>query len=139
MAERFNIEDVKEALYTMMSELVDEVFTTDRPTVKESTRTWAIVSLPYGINASSQITDYAFARIQLFYKDRENGIENNNLCKEIRLSILQAIRTQLSEGGRYSHMMTCNEEPRVLYFKSDNMSYHAIAIQFKLIISFINN
>ena len=139
MAERFNIEDVKEALYTMMSELVDEVFTTDRPTVKKGTETWAIVSLPYGINASSQITDYAFARIQLFYKDRENGIENNNLSKEIRLSTLNAIRTQLSEGGRYGHLMTCNEEPRVLYFKSDNMGYHAIAIQFKLTISFINN
>lgn len=139
MAERFNIEDVKEALYEMMTGIVDEVHTNDRPTVKETTDTWAIVSLPYGINASSSITDYAFARIQLFYKNRENGIENNNLCKEIRLGTLAAIRRDLSEGGRYSNLMTCNDEPRVLYFKSDHMGYHAIAIQFKVIIKFLNN
>lgn len=139
MAERFNIEDVKEALYTMMTDIVDEVYTNDRPEVKDTTQTWAIVSLPYGINAESSILDNAMARITLFYKNRERGIENNNLCKQIRLATLNAIRTQLVEGGRYGHLMTCNMEPRVFSFKSDYMGYHSIAIQFRLIIRFINN
>lgn len=139
MAERFNFEDVEEALMSMMSDIVDEVYADDRPVVKDTTQTWAVVSTPYGINAESSITDNAMARITLFYKNRERGIANKTLCKQIRLATLNAIRTQLVEGGRYGHLMTCNMEPRVFSFKSDHMGYHSIAIQFRLIIRFINN
>jgi hypothetical protein len=123
----------------MMLSVVPEVYTTDRPTTKPSSEQWAIVSLPYGINAETQIHNYAVARIQLFYKDRSNGIENVISGEELVEKTIAALNSELVEGGRYCSLMTCNEEPRVLYFKSDYMGYHAIAVQFKLIISFINN
>lgn len=123
----------------MMLDVVPEVYTTDRPTVKDTSEQWAIVSLPYGINAESSIHNYAHARIQLFYKDRDNGIENVGSGEELVDKALAAMNEQLVEGGRYGDFITCNKEPRIIYFKSDYMGYHAIAIQFELIISFINN
>lgn len=123
----------------MMLDVVPEVYTTDRPTVKDTSEQWAIVSLPYGINAESSIHNYAHARIQLFYKDRDNGIENVVSGEELVDKALAAMNEQLVEGGRYGDFITCNKEPRIIYFKSDYMGYHAIAIQFELIISFINN
>jgi hypothetical protein len=139
MANRYKRKEILEALYTMMLDVVPEVYTTDRPAVKDSSSQWAIVSLPYGINAESSVHNYAFARIQLFYKDRENGIENVASGEELVDKTLEAMGEQLVEGGRYGDFMTCNKEPRVIYFKSDHMGYHAIAIQFELIISFLNN
>lgn len=138
MANRFRRKDVLEALYNMMLPIVGEVYTTDRPDTKPSTQNWCVVSLPYGINAESSIHNYAHARIQLFYKDRANGIENVNVGEELVEQTLSAMKEQLVAGGRYGSWITCNEEPRVLYFKSDYMGYHAIAIQFKVIFSFIN-
>lgn len=139
MANRFKRKAILEALFTMMSDIVEEVYTTERPNVKDTTRTWAVVGLPYGINAKTSITNDAFARIQLFYKDREKGIENVDLGEELVDKTIEAMKRDLVAGGRYESLMTCNEEPRVLYFKSDNMGYHAIAFQFKVIIRFINN
>ena len=139
MANRFKRKAILEALFTMMSDIVEEVYTTERPNVKDTTRTWAVVSLPYGINAKTSITNDAFARIQLFYKDREKGIENVDLGEELVGKTIEAMKRDLVAGGRYESLMTCNDEPRVLYFKSDNMGYHAIVIQFKVIVSFINN
>lgn len=139
MANRYKRKEILEALYTMMLDVVPEVYTTDRPTVKDTSEQWAIVSLPYGINAESSIHNYAHARIQLFYKDRDNGIENVVSGEELVDKALAAMNEQLVEGGRYGDFITCNKEPRIIYFKSDYMGYHAIAIQFELIISFINN
>ena len=139
MANRFKRKAILEALLTMMSDIVEEVYTTERPNVKDTTRTWAVVGLPYGINAKTSITNDAFARIQLFYKDREKGIENVDLGEELVDKTIEAMKRDLVAGGRYESLMTCYEEPRVLYFKSDNMGYHAIVIQFKVIIRFINN
>lgn len=139
MANRYKRKDILEGLFAMMSDIVDEVYTTNRPDVKTSTDTWAAILLPYGINAGSSIHNAAFVRIQLFYKDRKNGIENVDSGEDIADQTINAIKTQLVEGGTYGHLMTCNEEPRVLYFKSDHMGYHVISIQFRVIISFINN
>lgn len=139
MANRFKRKEVLNALFTMMSDIVEEVYTTERPNVKDTTQNWAVVSLPYGINAETSTLNYAFARIQLFYKDREKGIENVDTGEELVDKTINAMKRDLVAGGRYESLMTCNDEPRVLYFKSDNMGYHAIVIQFKVIISFINN
>lgn len=139
MANRYKRKEILEALYTMMLDIVPEVYTTDRPVVKDTSEQWAVVGLPYGINAESSIHNYAHARIQLFYKDNNNGIENVNSGEELVDKTIAAINEQLVEGGRYGDFITCNKEPRVVYFKSDHMGYHAIAIQFELIISFINN
>ena len=139
MANRFKRKEVLEALLKLMSNVVQEVYTTVRPTVKETSKNWAVVSLPYGINASTSTLNYAHARIQLFYKDRENGIENVNAGEELIDKTIEAMDRDLSVGGRFAHLMTCNDQPRVLYFKSDHMGYHSVVIQFKLIISFINN
>lgn len=139
MANRFKRKEILKAFFDMMSDIVEEVHTTDRPTVKDSTKSWAVVSLPYGINAKTSINNDANARIQLFYKDRENGIENVDAGEELVDKTLNAMKRDLVAGGRYESLMTCNDEPRVIYFKSDHMGYHAIVIQFKVIISFINN
>lgn len=139
MANRFKRKEILKALFDMMSDIVEEVHTTDRPTVKDSTKSWAVVSLPYGINAETSITNYANARIQMFYKDRENGIENVDAGEELVDKTINAMKRDLVAGGRFESLMTCNDEPRVIYFKSDHMGYHAIVIQFKVIISFINN
>ena len=139
MANRYRRKDILEALYTMMSEIVGEVYTTNRPTEKAPTQDWAVVKLPYGINADSSIHNTAYAQIQLFYKDRQNGIENVNRGEELIDATVNTIKRDLVAGGRYESLMTCNEEPRPMYFKSDYMGYHAIVIHFKLIISFINN
>ena len=65
MANRFKRKEVLNALFTMMSDIVEEVYTTERPNVKDTTQNWAVVSLPYGINAETSTLNYAFARIQL--------------------------------------------------------------------------
>jgi hypothetical protein len=139
MANRYKRKEILEALFTMMQGVVDEVYTTNRPTTKDPTQDWAVVKLPYGINAESSITNNAYAQIQLFYKDRQNGIESVNGGEVLIDDTIAAIKEQLVEGGTYGHLMTCNEEPRLMSFKSDFMGYHAVVIQFKLIISFINN
>lgn len=139
MANRYKRKDILEALYTMMSEVVSEVYTTNRPTEKAPTQDWAVVKLPYGINAETSITNTAYAQIQLFYKDRQNGIEHVDNSEELIDKTIEVIKRDLVAGGRYGHLMTCNEEPRLMYFKSDYMGYHAVVIHFPLIISFINN
>lgn len=138
MANRYKRKEILQALFTMMQGVVGEVYTTNRPTTKDPTQDWAVVKLPYGINAESSITNNAYAQIQLFYKDRQNGIENVNGGEVLIDNTIAAIKEQLVAGGTYGHFMTCNEEPRVMYFKSDFMGYHAVVIQFQLIISFIN-
>ena len=61
--------------------------------------------------------------------------ENLTEEQEVVVKKRNALCLKLDAQGQ----LTCNDEPRVLYFKSDNMGYHAIVIQFKVIISFINN
>lgn len=139
MANRYKRKEILDALYQMMLDVTPEVYTTDRPTVKDSSLQWSIVGLPYGINAESSIHNNAMVRIQLFYKDRSNGVEHVDSGEELIEKTISVIKRDLVEGGRFSNFITCNEEPRVIYFKSDNMGYHAIAIQFRIIISFINN
>lgn len=134
MSNRYRHMEVLSALCSMLHSVCEEVYTTNRPTVKDSTEKFVVVRLPQGISPESDLHNTAYVQLQLFYKDRANGIEHVNRGEEMVESSINSIKTYLVQGGLYGGMMRCNEEPVLLPSSSDGMGYHSVIIQFKIVI-----
>lgn len=134
MANRYKRSDVLRALCNMMQGVGEEVYTSNRPTVKDTTEKFVVVRLPQGISPESDLHNTAYVQLHLYYKDRVNGIEHVERGEEMTEDAISSIKRDLVKGGAYGDWLRCNEEPVQLEAKSDSMGYHVCVIQFKIVI-----
>lgn len=127
MVNRYKREAVLTELYTMMTGVCKDVYTSSRPTVKDTTDKFVVIRLPQGIRPVSDIHNTAYVQLHLYAKDRANGVEHVQRIEELVDGVLALIPFD-------TELMSCNETPVQLESKSDGLGYHSVVIQFRITI-----
>lgn len=127
MANRYKRKDVLSALRAMIVPICADVHTSNRETVKTTSKQFVIIKLPQGIEPYADTHNVCYVQFHLFVKDISNGVESIERMENLidSVSALFPFNTDL---------MSCNEKPLLLASKSDGMGYHSSVMQFKIII-----
>lgn len=131
MANRYNRQSVLTELRNMVLTVCDEVYFTNRETVKTASNHFVIVKLPQGIDPTSDTHNTAYAQFHLFAKDVSNGVEGVARME----SLVDGISGLFPFNNGH---ISCNDTPLMLESKSDGMGYHSIIMQFKIVIKYNN-
>lgn len=110
----------------MAKSVCDHVFVSTRPQSKPSYTDFLVVRVG-NIEPYAQTHNIATAQINCFSKDRDGGVEAVDRIE----SLIDGVTSLLPFDNE---RMSCNENPVILPSVSDGMGYHAVIIQFKLII-----
>ena len=127
MANRYKRKDVLDALRKMVLPICSEVHTSNRETVKTTSKQFVIIKLPQGIEPYADTHNTAYVQFQLFAKDVANGVESVERMESLidGISGLFPFNTSL---------ISCNETPFLTDSKTDGMGYHSSVMQFKIVI-----
>lgn len=126
MANIYNRQNVLETLVEMAKSVCDEVYVSTRPQSKKTGTDFIVVRLNT-INPYADTHNIAIAQINCFTKDRDGGVEAADRLE----SMIDGVTSMIPFDNS---VMSCNENPSILPSVSDGMGYHAVIIQFKIII-----
>ena len=126
MANRYNRKEVLMMLTDMAKSVCDNVFVSTRPQSKQPYNEFLVVRVG-NIDPYAQTHNIATVQINCFAKDRDGGVEAADRIE----TLIDGVTSLLPFDNE---RMSCNENPIILPSVSDGMGYHAVIIQFKLII-----
>lgn len=126
MANRYNRQEVLMMLTDMAKSVCDNVFVSTRPQSKQPYNEFLVVRVG-NIDPYAQTHNIATVQINCFAKDRDGGVEAADRIE----TLIDGVTSLLPFDNE---RMSCNENPIILPSVSDGMGYHAVIIQFKLII-----
>lgn len=113
-------------LTDMAKSVCDNVFVSTRPQSKQPYNEFLVVRVG-NIDPYAQTHNIATVQINCFAKDRDGGVEAADRIE----TLIDGVTSLLPFDNE---RMSCNENPIILPSVSDGMGYHAVIIQFKLII-----
>jgi len=126
MANRYNRQEVLQMLVDKAKSVCENVFVSTRPQSKPSYTDFLVVRVG-NINPYAQTHNIATVQINCFSKDRDGGVEAVDRIE----TLIDGVTSLLPFDNE---LASCNENPIILPSVSDGMGYHAVIIQFKLII-----
>lgn len=126
MANRYRRKEVLEALCAKAATVCDNVFT-KRPIATEQMDRFIVVTLPQGITPYADTHNTAYVQMSCFVRDRMGGVERVDVEEEMIEGITSLIPFN-------DYLMSCNNAPLVLDTKGDGLGFHAVIIQFKVVI-----
>ena len=116
-------------LRTMVLTKCNEVYMTNRETVKATTDKFVIIKLPQGIDPYADTHNIAYVQFLLFAKDVNNGVES--------IDRLEKLIDGISDLFPFNNgHISCNDTPIQLPSTSDGMGYHSVIMQFKIVIKY---
>lgn len=127
MANRYKRKEVLQELYAKAQTVCNKVFLTSRPTATDKMDKFIVVRLPQGIDPYADTHNIAYAQMVCFVRDRQGGIENENVMEEM----IDGVSSLFPFNDA---LMSCNNTPIVLSSVSDGMGFHSTIIQFKIVI-----
>jgi hypothetical protein len=127
MANRYKRKEVLQELYNKAKTVCDKVYTSSRPSATDKMNKFIVVRLPQGIDPYADTHNIAYAQMNCFVRDRQGGVENNDLLEELIDGVVNLLPFD-------DALMSCNDKPVILDTKSDGMGFHSTIIQFKLVI-----
>ena len=129
MANRYNRQAVLTALRNKVLTVCNEVYTSNRETVKTSSNQFVVIRLPQGIDPYADTHNMAYVQFQLFAKDVSNGVEGVARME----TLVDGISTLFPFNDGF---ISCNDTPIMLASQSDGMGYHSIIMQFQIVIKY---
>lgn len=126
MANRYKRQEVLMMLTDMAKSVCENVFVSTRPQSKQPYNEFLVVRVG-NIDPYAQTHNIATVQINCFAKDRDGGVEAADRIE----TLIDGVTSLLPFDNE---RMSCNENPIILPSVSDGMGYHAVIIQFKLII-----